>query len=145
MRNGSDFNPQTLPTFVRALQDSGATELTLRRGQTLFAQGARADALFYIRHGKVKITVLSEHGKEGVIGILKAGDFCGESCLAGETVRLASAEAMTDCVALRIEKLSLPLYGTLRRRRSTSVAWSTAWSSIPGLACIRMLISSAEG
>jgi CRP/FNR family transcriptional regulator, cyclic AMP receptor protein len=104
MRNGSDFSPQALPTFVKALQDSGAAELTLRRGQTLFAQGARADALFYIRLGKVKITVLSEHGKEGVIGILKAGDFCGESCLAGETVRLASAEAMTDCVALRIER-----------------------------------------
>jgi CRP/FNR family cyclic AMP-dependent transcriptional regulator len=76
----------------------------VRRGAALFTQGDPADCVFYIRHGKVKMSVLSEHGKEAVIALLDDGDFCGENCLAGQVSRAASAEALTDCTVLRIEK-----------------------------------------
>ena len=78
-----------------ALEESMvATVMTFHKGQALFTQGDRADALFYIREGKVKITVVSEHGKEAVVAILEAGSFCGEGCLAGQALRMASAVAM---------------------------------------------------
>jgi CRP/FNR family transcriptional regulator, cyclic AMP receptor protein len=99
-----DCNSSALPAFMMAMEEGRATEHSFRRGQALFVQGARADALFYIRHGKVKVTVLSEHGKEAVIAILEAGNFCGENCLVGQTLRTASTEAMTDCTALRIDR-----------------------------------------
>ena len=78
--------------------------IKLRKDQVLFAQGDPADSVFYIQEGQIKITVLSEQGKEAVVAILAAGDFCGEGCLGGQTVRMASGVAMTDCVAARMEK-----------------------------------------
>ncbi|BCJ92361.1 Crp/Fnr family transcriptional regulator [Terrihabitans soli] len=87
-----------------ALAESDAPEAGFSKGQVLFAQGQPADALFFIRRGKIKMNVLSEHGKEGVIAILEAGDFCGENCLAGQSLRTASAKAMTDGAVLRIER-----------------------------------------
>ena len=74
------------------------------KGKHLFTQGDLADSVFYIQRGKVKVTVLSEQGKEAVVGILTAGDFCGEGCLGGQEVRMASVVAMTDCDATRMEK-----------------------------------------
>jgi CRP/FNR family cyclic AMP-dependent transcriptional regulator len=88
-----------------ALDESmAATIVALQKGQALFTQGDPADALFYIREGKVKITVVSEHGKEAVVAILEPGSFCGEGCLAGQTLRMASAVAMVNCVAARVDK-----------------------------------------
>jgi CRP-like cAMP-binding protein len=81
-----------------------ATIVTLHKGQNLFRQGEPADALFYIQEGKVKLTVVSEHGKEAVVGILDPGSFCGEGCLAGQTLRMASAVAMMNSVAARVDK-----------------------------------------
>jgi CRP-like cAMP-binding protein len=78
--------------------------IKLRKDQVLFAQGDPADSVFYIQEGQIKVTVLSEHGKEAVVAILAAGDFCGEGCLGGQTVRMASVVAMTNCVAARMEK-----------------------------------------
>ena len=75
--------------------------------QTIFAQGDSSDAVFYIQTGKVKLTVVSESGKEATIGILNEGDFFGESCLTGQPVRLCSATAMTDCSVMRIDKKSM--------------------------------------
>ena len=63
--------------------------------------------MFYIQEGKVKVTVLSEQGKEAVVAILGAGDFVGEGCLGGQTVRMASVVAMTDCVTHRMEKAAV--------------------------------------
>ena len=70
----------------------------------VFSQGDPADAIFYIQKGKVKLTVVSNAGKEAVIAILGAGDFLGEGCLAGQPVRLATATAMSDCSIVRLEK-----------------------------------------
>src|SRR5579863_3351396 len=75
--------------------------------QTLFAQGDSSDAVFYIKEGKIRLTVVSQVGKEATIGILNQGDFFGEGCLTGQPLRLCSATAMTDCVVMRIDKKSM--------------------------------------
>jgi CRP/FNR family cyclic AMP-dependent transcriptional regulator len=75
----------------------------------IFAQGDAADAVFYIQKGKVRLTVISETGREATVGILSGGDFFGEGALAGQAVRMGSASAMTDCDVLRIEKKAMML------------------------------------
>jgi CRP/FNR family transcriptional regulator, cyclic AMP receptor protein len=70
----------------------------------VFSQGDVANALFYIRSGKVKVTVVSNVGKEAVIAVLGAGDFLGEGCLAGQLLRASTATAMTECSIIRLEK-----------------------------------------
>jgi len=80
---------------------------TFARKQPIFAQGDLSDAVFYIKKGKVKLTVVSETGKEATIGILNEGDFFGEGCLAAQLFRLGSATAMTDCTVMRIDKKSM--------------------------------------
>ena len=72
--------------------------------KTIFQQGDPADAVFYIQKGKVKLTVVSKQGREGVIAILSAGDFFGEGCLAGQPLHMATAASMAECVIVRIEK-----------------------------------------
>jgi CRP/FNR family transcriptional regulator, cyclic AMP receptor protein len=73
----------------------------------IFAQGDAANAVFYIQEGRVKLTVVSRQGKEAVIGILGAGDFFGEGCLAGQQIRMASAAAMSECSIMRLDKATL--------------------------------------
>jgi CRP/FNR family transcriptional regulator, cyclic AMP receptor protein len=68
----------------------------------IFAQGDAADSVFYIRKGKVKVTVVSEQGKEAVVAILGVDEFIGEGCLIGQAKRLATAAAMTDCETMRV-------------------------------------------
>jgi CRP/FNR family transcriptional regulator, cyclic AMP receptor protein len=73
--------------------------------QTVFSQGERADTVFYIQQGAVRLSVLSQHGKEATLSLLGPGDFLGEGCLASDQpIRLASATAITDSSILRIEK-----------------------------------------
>lgn len=75
--------------------------------QTIFAQGESADAVFYIKKGKVKVTVISKQGKEAVVAILGADEFLGEGCLIGQPKRLATASAMTECMTMRVQKTEL--------------------------------------
>ncbi|MGB7125596.1 MAG: Crp/Fnr family transcriptional regulator [Methylovirgula sp.] len=77
------------------------------KGDTIFAQGDEADAVFYIRKGKIKVTVISKQGKEAVVAMLGADEFVGEGCLIGQPKRLATASAMTDCVTMRVEKTEI--------------------------------------
>jgi CRP-like cAMP-binding protein len=77
--------------------------------QTIFTQGEAADSVFYIQAGKVRLTVVSEVGKEATLGILSAGDFFGEGGLAGQPLRMGSATAMTDCELLQIDKKAMML------------------------------------
>jgi len=72
--------------------------------QIIFAQGDDANSVFYIRKGKVKVTVVSAQGKEAIVAILSAGEFVGEGCLIGQPKRLATAMAMTECQTMRVEK-----------------------------------------
>jgi CRP/FNR family transcriptional regulator, cyclic AMP receptor protein len=78
-----------------------------RKDEVVFAQESPTDAVFYIHKGKVKIAVTSEQGKEAVIALLGAGDFFGEGCLIGQSRRLASAVAMSDCEVMRVEKATM--------------------------------------
>jgi CRP-like cAMP-binding protein len=87
----------------------GREVLSFAKTRTIFTQGDAADAIFYIQEGKVRLTVVSKTGKEATIGILDAGEFFGESALAGQPLRTETATAMTDCVLLRIDKKSMKL------------------------------------
>jgi CRP-like cAMP-binding protein len=95
-----DFDPGK---FLATIGE-GRKPVLFRCKQGIFAQSDAADAVFYIQTGKVKLTVVSKTGKEATVGILGDGDFFGEGSLAGQTVRMSSTAAMTDCVVLRIEK-----------------------------------------
>ena len=85
----------------------GRNALLFPKGQTIFAQGDPADAVFYLQRGTVKLTVVSKAGKEATIGILSEGSFFGEGSLAGQAFRMGAAIAMTDCVVLSIEKKAM--------------------------------------
>lgn len=76
------------------------------RNERIFVQGEAADAVFFIRKGPVKLAVVSTQGKDAVVAVLNAGEFCGEGCLAGSPLRLATAVAMADCELIRVEKAS---------------------------------------
>jgi CRP/FNR family transcriptional regulator, cyclic AMP receptor protein len=82
----------------------GKTMLIFERSQHVFKQGDAADAVFYIQKGSVKLTVLSEQGKEAVVGILEPGQFFGEGCLNGHPLRIATTTAMEECVITSITK-----------------------------------------
>lgn len=82
----------------------GTTVLTAPKNHTIFSQGEAADAVFYIQAGTVKLTVVSPQGKEAVVAILEHGAFLGESCLAGQPVRTATATALEDSTLLRLDK-----------------------------------------
>ena len=92
------------PKAFFAKVNGGRTISDYRNNQIVYSQGDPADSVFYIQKGKVKITVLSDLGKEAVIAVLGTGNFFGEGCLAGQTLRLASVAALTECVIVRMEK-----------------------------------------
>jgi CRP/FNR family transcriptional regulator, cyclic AMP receptor protein len=84
---------------------NGKTILEVRKRGLVFSQGDAADAVFYIQTGKVKLSVVSAQGKEAVVGILESASFLGEGCLiAGRSVRMATASAMSDTSIVRIPK-----------------------------------------
>jgi len=97
------FDPKTFLSTINV----GRKIVAFSRKQTFFAQGDSSDAVFYIRDGKVRLTVVSEIGKEATIGVLNEGDFFGEGCLTGQSVRLCSATALTNCSVMKIDKKSM--------------------------------------
>ena len=99
----SKFNSQTFLSII----DRGRKIESVAKKQTIFVQGDPSDAVFHIQKGKVKLSVVSQTGKEATIAILNEGEFFGESCLTGEPLRLSSATAMTDCSVMRIEKKAM--------------------------------------
>jgi CRP/FNR family transcriptional regulator, cyclic AMP receptor protein len=99
----SPFNLQLFLTKV----GSGKTIFKSKKKHIIFSQGDAADAVFYVQDGKVKLTVVSQQGKEAVIAILEPASFFGEACLAGETLRMATATSLEDATILRIEKQAM--------------------------------------
>ena len=85
----------------------GKTVVEFHENQTVFSQGDVADTVFYIQHGKVKLTVISEHGKEAVVAILEPGQFFGEGCMNGHQKRMATTTAMENCVITVITKVAM--------------------------------------
>jgi CRP-like cAMP-binding protein len=97
------FDPRAFLATIGA----GRKVLQFLAKQTIFVQGDTADAVFYLQTGKAKLTVISKTGKEATIGILGEGNFFGEGSLAGQSMRMGSAIAMTDCTVLRIDKKTM--------------------------------------
>jgi CRP/FNR family cyclic AMP-dependent transcriptional regulator len=97
------FDPKAfLPT-----SDGCRKILAFPKKKRIFVQGDSSDAVFYIKKGSVRLTVVSKKGKEATIGILNEGDFFGEGCLTGQPLRLCSSSAMTDCSLMRLDKKSM--------------------------------------
>jgi CRP/FNR family transcriptional regulator, cyclic AMP receptor protein len=96
----SDFDPRLFLAKV----GSGKAVLEFQKNQNVFAQGDIADTVFYIQKGKVKVSVLSDHGKEAVVAILESDQFFGEGCLKGHSLRIATTTAMEDSVITSISK-----------------------------------------
>ena len=95
------FDPQAFLTNAGI----GRTVHSYKPKQAVFSQGERADAVFYLQEGRVRLSVLSKQGKEATIALLGPGDFLGEGCLASDQpVQLATATAIADCSILKIEK-----------------------------------------
>jgi CRP/FNR family transcriptional regulator, cyclic AMP receptor protein len=113
-KNKRDFDPDK---FLATIGE-GRKIMSFRKKQTIFAQGDEADTVFYIQTGKVKLTVVSDKGKEATIAILNSRDFFGEGCLAGQPLRMGSATAITDCVLLKIDKKAIS--GALHREHAFS-------------------------
>ena len=105
------MNRKTKPTFdpkaLLATVAPGRTTKQYWKGQTIFSQGDRADAVFFVERGKVKLTVLSGQGKQAVIALLGPENFFGEGCLAGQPVRLSTATAMTDSSIVLVPRLTM--------------------------------------
>jgi CRP/FNR family transcriptional regulator, cyclic AMP receptor protein len=95
------------PLSFLGRSDVGKTVDIYEKNQKIFSQGDIADAVYFIQKGKVKITVLSEHGKEAVVGILAEGQFFGESCLDGAELRTATSHAMEECLITSITKTAM--------------------------------------
>ncbi len=97
------FNPKS---FLAKIGD-GRSFASYSKSQPVFVQGDAADAVFFIQKGKVKITVVSEQGKEAVVALLGANDFFGEGCLAGQTLRMATVSALADSNIARLDKAAI--------------------------------------
>ena len=86
---------------------AGRSTATYQPMEPVFQQGDPADAVFYIKRGKIRLTVVSENGKEAIVAMLDGGDFFGEGCLAGQAARMATAMATAESVIVRIEKATM--------------------------------------
>jgi CRP/FNR family cyclic AMP-dependent transcriptional regulator len=99
----ASFDPKK---FLAKVGD-GKTIAEYQKDQVVFAQGAVANAVFYLQKGRVKITVVSEQGKEAVVGIVQMGHFFGEGCLNGHPLRITTATAIGECLITRITKAAM--------------------------------------
>jgi CRP/FNR family cyclic AMP-dependent transcriptional regulator len=97
-KNAIDWEP------ILSRASKGKTAIEYGANRNIFSQGGAADSVFYIRKGKIKLSVTSKQGKEAIVALLGEGDFFGEGCLAGQKLRIATATAMTDCSLARIDK-----------------------------------------
>ena len=98
-----DFNPRSFLSTI----GKGRNMVSFQKKNSIFTQGDATDGLFFIKKGKVRLSVVSEAGKEATLGILSEGDFFGEGGLAGQSARMSSAVAMTECILLHVEKKAM--------------------------------------
>ena len=95
------------PKLFLARVGEGKSILTFGKNDVVFSQGDAADSVFYIQKGKIKVLVVSEQGKEAVVGILEAGQFFGEGCLNGQALRISTTIALEECVITSITKAAM--------------------------------------
>jgi CRP/FNR family transcriptional regulator, cyclic AMP receptor protein len=101
--NQASFDPKVFLAKV----GEGKTILEFRKDQVVFAQGDVADTVFYVQKGRVKVVVISEQGKEAVVGILEPGQFFGEGCMNGHSLRISTTTAMEQCLVTSITKTAM--------------------------------------
>ena len=102
-RTRKSFNVKVFLTTV----EGGTSVSNYRKKRRIFAQGDVADSVLYVQEGQVKLSIISERGKEAVVALHNKGDFFGEGCLSGQPLRLATATATTDCVITRLDKATV--------------------------------------
>ena len=95
------------PKAFLAKMGAGKTITKYQKDQIVFRQGDVAEAIFYIQKGKIKLTVVSERGKEAVVGLLEQNHFFGEGCLNGHPLRVTTATAIDECLITRIAKAAM--------------------------------------
>jgi CRP-like cAMP-binding protein len=100
-------NVQRIDSQIVTRVVAGRPTVKYERGQYVFQQGNAAEAVFYIQNGSVQLTIISEQGKEAIIGTLKSGEFLGEGCLAGQPLYIVSATATAESAIVRIEKAAM--------------------------------------
>ncbi len=91
------------PLYFFLKQSAGLTLSKYPENQTLYSQGEPADSVFYVHKGKVKVTVVSDRGKEAVVAIRGPDEFCGEGSMTGKRLRMSTATAMTPCEIIRLD------------------------------------------
>ena len=106
-KRGKVKAPFDARAFLSKVNGGGRTISDYKTHGIIYRQGDAADAVFYIQSGKAKITVLSEQGREAVVAVLGAGDFLGEGCLGGQTLRLATATTLAQSRITRIPKAEI--------------------------------------
>jgi CRP/FNR family cyclic AMP-dependent transcriptional regulator len=99
-RTRKSFNVKEFLTTV----EGGTSVSNYGKNRKIFAQGDVADSVLYVQEGQVKLSIISELGKEAVVALHQKGDFFGEGCLSGQPLRLATAATITDCVITRLDK-----------------------------------------
>jgi CRP/FNR family cyclic AMP-dependent transcriptional regulator len=103
VKRAPTFNPKTFLGKV----GHGKTTLRTPKNHLIYSQGDAADAVFYVHAGRVKLTVLSQEGKEAIVAIFERGNFLGEGCLAGQLTRMATATALEASIIVRIDKAAM--------------------------------------
>ena len=106
MAKGDRKQPFDVKVFLSTV-DGGRSVAKYRKARKVYSQGDQADTVFYIQDGKVKVCVVSEQGKEAVVALHGPGDFFGEGCLNGHSVRTTTVVTMTECVVMRFEKAAI--------------------------------------
>jgi CRP/FNR family transcriptional regulator, cyclic AMP receptor protein len=96
--------PSFDPKAFLARAGKGRSITSYRKNQIIFKQGDPADSVFHVQTGKVRVSVVSDRGKEAVVSILGPNDFFGEGCISGQALRVATVDAMAESVVVRIEK-----------------------------------------
>ena len=99
--------PQFDPARFFETSAKGRSISTHRKNEIIFSQGDAADAVFYIKKGKIKVSVVSKQGKEAVVALLGADEFLGEGCLIGQPRRVAAAVTMSECTIMRVGKTEI--------------------------------------
>ena len=94
---------QSWETLLTSLAN-GKTVLEVGMNRNVFQQGDRAESVFYLKQGTIKLAVTSEEGKDAIFALLEAGELFGEECLAGQHVRMSTASALTDCTLIRVDR-----------------------------------------
>jgi CRP/FNR family cyclic AMP-dependent transcriptional regulator len=95
------------PREFLAKVGEGKTIVEYRKDDVVFAQGDAADTIYYIQKGRLKVVVISEQGKEAVVGMLEPGQFFGEGCMNGHALRIATTTAMESCLVTAITKIAM--------------------------------------